>query len=181
MLADTYRRRLFDRALDRYGFVTTEDAVALGVPPVELRKITRRGGLQHVAYGLYRFDDVPATPNDQFMEAVLRVGPGAHLTGDAVLDLHGLGLVNPRQIRVGTPKRARPKLPHRIKVVREALPPEDLTVYEGIPSATVARALRDCRTTIMGERLIDAVRDAERRGLVRRHEAAKLLSELGAA
>lgn len=181
MLAETYRRRLFDHALDHYGFVTTGDAAKLGVPAVELRKIARRGGVRHVAYGLYRFEDVPPTPEDEFMEAVLRVGPGAYLTGDAVLDLHGLGLVNPRRIRVGTAKRARPKLPARIEVVRAALPPEDMTTYEGIPSATVARALRDCRHTIMGERLIDAVREAERRGLVRRREARALLAELGVA
>ena len=75
-LADTYRRRVRERALDQYGYVTTEDAADLGVPPVELRKLAARGGLEHVAYGLYRFDDVRPTPRDEFMEAVLRVGRG---------------------------------------------------------------------------------------------------------
>ena len=43
-LADTYRRRLRDRALDQYGYVTTRDAADVGVPAVELRKIAQRGG-----------------------------------------------------------------------------------------------------------------------------------------
>lgn len=73
-LADTYRRRLYDRALDQYGYVTTRDAEQLGVPTVEVRKIAQRGGVEHIAYGLYRFDDVPRTARDEYMEAVLRVG-----------------------------------------------------------------------------------------------------------
>ena len=123
MVAETNRRVLFDRALDQYGYVTTRDADELGVPPVELRKIAQRGGVEHVAYGLYRFDDVPRTGRDQFMEAVLRVGPDAYLSHDAVLALHELALVNPRRIRVGTPKRARPQLPAYIEVIQRRLEP----------------------------------------------------------
>jgi predicted transcriptional regulator of viral defense system len=179
--ADTYRRRLYDRALDQYGYVTTRDAEGLEIPAVELRKIAQRGGVEHVAYGLYRFDDVPRTGRDQFMEAVRRVGPGAYLTHDAVLALHDLGLVNPRSIRVGTPKRARPRLPDYIEVIKRRLEPRDLTVYEGIPSATVARALLDCRRLVMAERLTDAAREAARRGLLRKSEADQVLTQLGAA
>lgn len=180
-LADTYRRRLHDRALDQYGYVTTRDAEALAVPAVEVRKIAERGGVEHVAYGLYRFEDVPRTGRDQFMEAVLRVGPYAYLTHDAVLALHDLGLVNPRRIRVGTPKRARARLPEYIEVIQRRLEPQELTVYEGIPSATIARALLDCRPLAMGERLIEAAREAARRGLLRKSEADEVLTQLGAA
>ncbi|SRR6266851_3947760 len=180
-LADTYRRTLYDRALDQYGYVTTRDAIDLGVPGVELRKIAQRGGVAHLAYGLYRLDDVPRTGRDQFMEAVLRVGPQAYLTHDAVLALHDLGLVNPRRIRVGTPRRARPRLPEYVEVIQRRLDPQELTVYEGIASATVARALLDCRDLAMGERLVDAARQAARRGLLRKSEADRVLTELGVA
>jgi len=180
-LADTYRRRLRDRALDQYGYITTRDAEDLEVPVVELRKVAHRGGVEHVAYGLYRFDDIPRTGRDQFMEAVLRVGPEAYLTHDAVLALHDLGLVNPRRIRVGTPKRARPRLPASVEVIHRDLESRDLTVYEGIPSATVARALLDCRGLIMPERLLDAAHEAARVGLLRKSEAGPLLAELGSA
>lgn len=175
-LADTYRRRLHDRALDQYGYVTTLDAAELGVPPVELRKLAGRGGLEHVAYGLYRFDDVPRTGRDEYMEAVLRVGRDAYLTHDAVLALHDLGLVNPRRIRVGTPHRARARMPEYIEVVQQHLEPAELTTYEGIPSATVARALLDCRGILMGDRLADAAREAARQGLLRRSEAEGVLA-----
>ena len=179
-LADTYRRRLRERALDQYGYVTTADADQLEVPAVELRKLASRGGLDHVAYGLYRFDDIPPTRWDEYMEAVLRVGRDAHLTGDAVLSLHDLGLVNPRRIRVGTPHRVRSRIPNHIEVVQQRLGRPDLTTYEGIPSTTIARALLDCRGTVIPDRLTDAAREASARGLLRRSEARRVIDALEA-
>ena len=179
-LADTARRRLHERALDRYGYVTTRDAAEVGVPAVELRKIAQRGGVEHVAYGLYRFDDIPRTGKEELIEAVLRVGEDAFLTHDSVLALHDLALVNPRRIRVGTPHRVRPQLPDSIEVIRQDLGADELTVYDGIASATVARALEDCRETVMTERLIDATREATKHGLVRRRDAERLLALFGA-
>lgn len=180
-LADTNRRRLRDRALDQYGYVTTRDAVHLGIPAVELRKVAHRGGLEHVAYGLYRFDDIPRTDRDQYMEAVLRVGTDAYLTHDVVLALHDLGLVNPRRIRVGTPRRTRPQLPAYIEVIQRRLETGDLTTYEGIPAVTVARALLDCRGLILRDRLVEAGQEAARRGLLRTSQAARILAELDSA
>lgn len=175
---DTYRRRLRERALDKYGYVTTRDAVELGVPEVELRKLAYRGGLEHVGYGIYRFDDVPPTGRDGFMEAVLRAGPGAYLTEDAVLALHDLALVNPRRVRVGTPRRVRTAMPATVEVMRRRLAPADLTNYEGIPSTTVARALVDSRQRVMRDRLIEAAREAARRGLISQRDTDRVLAEI---
>lgn len=180
-LANTYRRRLYDRALDQYGFITTRDAEELEIPATELRKIAQRGGIEHLGYGLYRFEDVPHTGRDQYMEAVLRVGPEAYLTHDAVLALYDLGLVNPRHIRVGTPKRTRSSLPEFVEVIQRQLDQTELTVDEGIPCTTVARALLDCRHVVMTERLADATHVAIRRGLLTKHEAKRVLNELEVA
>ena len=177
----TYRRQLFARALDQYGYVTTRDADDLGIPAVELRKLAQRGGIEHLAYGLYRFEDVPRTGRDQFMEAVLRVGPDAFLTRDAVLALHDLGLANSRRLRIGTPRRARPELPAVVEVIQQTLKSDELTEYKGIPSATVARALLDCRGLIRRDRLLDAARDAARRGLLTKRETRRVLAQLGVA
>ena len=178
-LAATYRRQLHEQALEQYGYITTRDAADLGVPVWALRQAAARGGLSHHGHGVYRFDDVPATDRDEFMEAVLRVGPGAHLVGEAVLALHRLADVNPRRITVGTPRRARVTLPNTIEVVHRIDAPDDLTAYEGIPATTVARAILDARATVMTDRLADAAREARDRGLLRRHEAERVLAELG--
>lgn len=178
MLAATYRRRLFDRALDQHGYVHTNDARALGVPPVELRKLAARGGLQHIAHGVYRFEDIPRTAMDAFMEAVMRAGKNAYLTGDAVLALHDLGQVNPQRIRVAVRRRARMKLPATIELVRGSERDGEVTSYEGIPSISVARAIADCRGRVMTDRLLGSVDEAQHRGLIHRQEAEDLRSLL---
>ena len=180
MLTNTYRRRLHERALDQYGYITTRDAADLGIPAVEVRKVAARGGLTHVGRGVFRFDDIPRNGLEPFMEAVLRVGEGAYLTADAVLSLHNLGLANPRRIRVGTPGRMRAELPPPIEVVQKHVKPEDLTEYEGIPATTIATAIRDARGLIMRERLLDAAREAMRRGLMLRREGEQVINELEA-
>lgn len=179
-LADTNRRTLRHHALDQYGYVTPADANDLGVPDIELRKIAQRGGLDHLGYGLYRFTDIPITELDPYMEAVLRCGPGAYLTHDAVLALHELALVNPRQIRVGTPHRVRRELPDSVELTRQLIEPDDLTAHEGIPTTTVRRALIDCRGILMIDRLVEATEEASRRGLVPRHQLAALLDQVEA-
>ena len=68
--------------------------------------------------------------------------------------------------------------PH-IEIIHRVLEPADLTVYEGIPSTTVGRALLDCRPLIRGDRLRDATEEAARRGLLLRADAARILTEIG--
>lgn len=178
-LATTYRRQLHELALEQYGYITTDDAATAGIPEWALRQLAYRGGLTRRGHGVYRFDDVPATDRDEFMEAVLRVGRGAHLVADAVLALNRLADVNPRRIKVGTPYRVRVAVPEAIEIVQRTDAPEDLTVYEGIPTTTVARAILDAQGTVMANRLADAARDARARGLLRRREADRIFAALG--
>jgi len=175
---NTNRRRLWQRALDHYGYVTTEDARQVGVPPVELRKIAKRGGMAHVGHGVYRFDDVPRTPEDPYMEAVLQVGPGAFLTQDAVLALHHLALVAPKRMRVGANRRVRTKVPNYVEVVRQDVDAGEITTYEGIPATTIARALIDSRGLVMNERLIEAAEEALERGLLLQRDFKRVMEKL---
>ena len=175
----TYRERLYELAMGQNGYVTTDDAAGLGIPPVQLRLLAGRHGLTHIAHGLYRFDAMPVTATDEYLEAVLRVGRGAYLSHDAVLALHGLALVNPTRLRVGTNRRPRRQQSANIEVVWRTLPDCDLTAYEGIPSATVRRALLDCRELIMRERLVTAIDEAATQGLLTASEAVELNREIG--
>lgn len=177
--ASTYRRRLWEWALDQYGYVTTSQAAQLGVPPVELRKLAGRGLLVRIGRGLYRFPDAPTTPRDAFMEAVLWAGPDAVLAYDAVLALHDLALANPRSLRVIAGHRVRKAHPRDdVTVTTEKIPASDLTTYFRIPSITVARALLDCRDLIMTERLLEAADQARREGLLLASENDTVVAEL---
>jgi predicted transcriptional regulator of viral defense system len=168
-LPATYRRRLHDLAVNQYGYITSRDAAALRIPLIAMHQIAARGGLRHIAFGVYRFDDIPVTSRDSYMEAVLTVGDGAFLVADAVLALHNLGLVNPTRLRVGTSRRVRATtIPPTIQIVSVKVADGDLTMYEAIPCTTVARALVDSVGIVMSERLIDAASEAADRGLLRR-------------
>lgn len=172
--------RLYEVAVDQYGFVTRDDARDVGVDPDYLHVLVGRGVIGHTGVGLFRFPEVPVTERTGFMEAVLWVGRDAALSHDAVLALHGLAFANPSVIRVVTPHRVRRSKPPptALKVIRRTLPDSDRTRYFGIPSTTVSRALLDSGGLIMRSRLIDAARDARREGLLRESELDRVLEQL---
>lgn len=172
-----YRDVVREIALDHYGFVTTKSAAQAGVPAVELPKLAARGGLENIAYGLYRVLDIRSTRYDQFAEALLRAGEGAYLHGESVLALFGLADVNPRRINVAVRRRARPKLPAFVELtrVRDAV---KTTLYEGLESQTVADALLECRGRIEGERLLAAAKQARAEGLLTTAEWQRLTKDI---
>lgn len=160
-----YRDVVREIALDHYGYVTTKDAAEAGVPAIELPKLAARGGLENVAYGLYRVPDVPTTRYDQFAEALLRAGEGALLHGESVLALFGLADVNPRRIKVAVRKRTRPKLPSYIELTH-VKGDVRTTLYQGLEAQPVADAILECRGRIETERLLDAAKQARAKGLL---------------
>ena len=159
----TYREIVREIALDHYGYVTTGAAAAAGVPAIELPKLAARGGLENIAYGLYRVPDIPPHDLDQFAEALLRAGDGAFLLGESVLAMFRLGDVNLRQIKVGVRRRARPKLPDFIQLI-PVKGDVQTTHYEGLESQTVADAILECRGRVETERLMEAAKQARKEG-----------------
>lgn len=173
----TYRDIVREIALDQYGYVTTRQAADAGVPAVELPKLAARGGLENVAYGLYRLTDAPITHLAQFAEALLRAGEGSYLHGDSVLALFGLADVNPRRIRVAVRKRTRPRLPPFIDLtfVKDAVV---TTQYDGLESQRVAEAILECRGHIEASRLVEAAQEARKEGLLTTKEWQRVRNEL---
>ncbi len=162
----TYRERLFELAQDRHGFVTTDDARELGIPTIELRKLAHRGKLEHVSRGVYQFPQLAGSMNETYLRATLTVGNHAYLAADAVLAFHDLALVNPRTIRVGTNKRVRHNLPKQVKVITEQVPENQIEIRDGVRTTRVAKAIMDCKGIVMKERLLEALNEANNRGLV---------------
>lgn len=176
-----YRAVLYALAANHQGYVTTDMAEGVGVPAVELRKIAARGGLTNVARGLYRVDGIDGGDRAPYAEAVYRVGEQAHLHGESVLAFHHLALVNPTRIKVATTRRVRRELPDHIQLVHAVVDPGELTEYDGVPSATVERAIRDSIGSVMSDRLIEATQRAADEGLIRRRQIDPLLAEIAAA
>jgi predicted transcriptional regulator of viral defense system len=139
-----------------------------------------RGRLVSVGEDLYRLDGVPASRQNDLAEAVMRVGPDAYLSHDAVLALHDLSDHDPLPVRVSTPHTPPEGTPGHLEVWHRTVPPEDLTTYRGIRSTTVARALLDCRPLLALEHLIAAADEAVERGLLLRRERHAVLEALTA-
>ncbi len=176
----TYKDVLREIAAYQHGYVTTHDAEQVGVPGVELRKLAARGGLDHVARGVYRFPDAPNRATDPYMQAVLRVGADAVLVGESVLALHDLALIDPRKIQVATPRRVRLTDPGFVEVIQREVPQDEITAYDGVPATKLWRALIDSIGHVMTERLQFALAEALRRDLVTSAEAARVRRALRA-
>lgn len=176
----TYRSELRACAVERHGYVTVDDAARLGVPDDVLHGLLARGHLVSVGERLFALDGVPTSRRRVLAEAVLQVGPGAHLGHDAVLALHELTDHDPGRIRVSTPHPVTGGWPAHVEVVRRTVPAEDLTTYRGIRSTTVARALLDCRPILPLGSIMAAADAAVARGLLLRRERHAVLEELDA-
>lgn len=168
--------KVYDAAAERYGLITVEDAARLGIHRKQLLSWEAMGRLERCGRGVYRLNHHVPTPYDHYAEALALVGQDAIIHGDGVLAMHNLALVNPRQIQVATGKRIRKTLPKWIRLVKKDEGAKE-EVYEGIASQTVFDAIRTCRATIMKERLVEAIEEAERQGLIGRHEYEELKKE----
>jgi predicted transcriptional regulator of viral defense system len=176
----SYYDEIYEYAADNYGLITSGEAKAIGIPNVELVKLAHRGRLTRIAQGVYRIEHYIPTAFDRYAEAVAIVGDGAYIYGESVLAMHGLALVNPAAIYVATPARIRKKLPQGIAAVlkKEA---EQVTYYEGIAAQSVYGALLSCRNAVMSERLLEAVDEALRQGLITESEATTAREEISHA
>jgi hypothetical protein len=154
-------------AADHQGVVTGAAAATLGVRAVELLDRVLVGELALIANDVYRLYDL-ITPLTEYAEAVALAGPGAALADDAVVAMHDLASVNPRRIRVAVPRPLPDdvRLPVTVEVVVRELAPEDITEVEGIPTMTVAAALRACRGRVLTGRLLQGVDRALEGGLL---------------
>lgn len=167
---------IYELAVDNYGLITSAEAKSLGVAKSELNRWVGTGRLLKRGQGVYKLVRYVPTEYDRYAEAVALVGDGSFLFGEAVLAMHGLALVNPRRISVGTTKRVRRELPEWVQPV--AVSGKTVTSYEGIPSQSLAEAISECRGIVMGERLKSAVEDARREGLITKDEFEHLRKEL---
>jgi len=168
---------IYEYAADNYGLISSNEAKSLGISNVELVKLAHRGKLRRLGHGVYRIAHYIPTVYDEYAEAVAIVGYGATIYGESVLTLHGLAHVNPSVIHIATHIRVRKKLPAYIQIVRPSAY-YNVVEYEGIPSQSVFDAILSCGATVMKERLIEAVNEAERQGLITIAEAGVARAEL---
>jgi predicted transcriptional regulator of viral defense system len=172
--------RLAELAADNYGYITTDQAIAEGLSPQRLLELARRGQIERRDTALYRVPLIPSTPLDPYREATLWPrGAKAVVSHDTALDLYDLGDVNPGKIHITVPRAHRPRrpVPAQLRLHREDLRDDEVTLHEGIPIVTAGKAIRQAR--LLGPTLLGpAIEEGQRRGLFSDAEATRLQSEV---
>lgn len=168
---------IYEVAADNYGLVTSAEIANLGGKTKDITRFVKNGRLSKVGRGVYRIAHHVPTRFDAYAESVALVGADAYLFGESVLALCELAPTNPYRMFVATPKRVRKNLPNGITVIRRPNR-EDVSSIEGIPSQTIAAAIRSCKGTIMEDRLANAVRRANELGYITPSEKTTLLKDL---
>jgi predicted transcriptional regulator of viral defense system len=177
------RDRLWDLALDQYGYVTLGQAEDAGVSAAAIRMMASRGTLEHAARGVYRFPRLPASSRDPYMLAVLWAGRRAHLSHETALAVRDLSDLNPDRVHVTVPRVARLRRSggELYAVHRQDLHDDQTTWWEGIPIVTVATAIRQCvNAGVPAYLLRQAIIAADDRGEIGGRQRDQLLAELEA-
>lgn len=174
--------RIYERAAEQNGYVTTAQAKDVGVSKHALSKMAARGTLERVSHGVYRLVQFPHAAMDPYMEASLWPTPiRAVISHETALSIYGLSDVNPATVHITMPTawRIRRKIPKNLEIHRLDLGENDVNIYEGVPVTTPERTIRDCHAAQLGSSLIrQAILDGRRTGHLRVRQARNLEREL---
>jgi predicted transcriptional regulator of viral defense system len=170
--------KVLELAADQYGYVTTSQAREGGVSADTVRKMAERGTLERVSWGVYRVPTFPPSPYAEYMEASLwPAGVRGVISHQSALALRELSDVSPSAIHITVPEdfRIRRDVPNHLAVHHAKLTDDEVTLFEGIPCASVARTIEDCHRAHAGPALLrQALDDAAREGFLSPTEAAEL-------
>jgi predicted transcriptional regulator of viral defense system len=132
-------------------FFRPSQAEAAGLSRDHLRTLVRRGEVEHVGRGLYRFAQADTTENYSLAMACARV-PNSVVCLLTALRVHEIGTQSPRDVWLAIPHKARPPRfsELRLRIVRFSgaawtYGVQD-TAFEGVPAriTSPARTVVDC-------------------------------------
>lgn len=173
-------KQLAERAADTFGYVTGEDARALGIPMGTLNALSRRGQLDRVDRGIYRVPLIPPTRLDQYMLATLWPDRRGRISHESALDLYGISDVNPARIHVTVPQgyRTHREVPTLYALHQEDIALADRESFEGVPVVSAAKAIRQAHAQHLRRSLLEqAIDEGLRDGWLTRREADGLRTE----
>jgi very-short-patch-repair endonuclease len=145
-------------ATRQWGRITTKQLKDAGVSRSAIEKAVRSGRLHPDRRGVYCVGHRAESDHGRWMSAVLACGAGAVLSHRSAATLWRIRRAEGRFPDVTVEgNRNRPD----IDVHRSPLPPDEVTVRDGIPVTTVARTLTDLAHVLDPDSLTRAVREAQ--------------------
>jgi predicted transcriptional regulator of viral defense system len=170
-------------AVEQHGLVSTRDVQSLGGGDTVLVDLARRGHIERLERGVYRFAALPSDQHQELMAAVLSAPKGAAISHSSALALWELCDVSPATIEVTVPiaDRVRRTLDQRVVIYRRDLVADDFMMVDGVPVVSPFQAIRDGMESHLDARLIgQAITTATERGLLSRSERDELTAVHGA-
>jgi very-short-patch-repair endonuclease len=135
-------RALAELAARQNGNVTHRQLVDAGLSPRQIERRREAGWLLPRHTGVYAVGYLPSARESAWHAGVLALGQGAVLSYASAIALWAMGRAT-AIIEVTVPTTAGHVKRDGIVVHRQALPPEHVTVYRGIPVTTPIRTLLD--------------------------------------
>lgn len=175
---------LFQTADRQQGYFTTKQAEACGYSRSNIHRYLASGEWIKVCRGIYRLSFYPLTARPELVPWALWSrsktgqvqGTWSHETA---LDIYGLSDVMPAKMHMTIPKRFRKNtlVPKVLVLHRADLSDTDIRTQQGYRVTTPLRTLQDIvvEGSLSEDLIVQAVKEALRRGLVSRQE----LTELG--
>lgn len=148
--------RLAELANRQHGVVAWRQLRALGFSSSAIDRMLARGQLHLLHRGVYAVGHRNVSRSGRFLAACLATdGVLSHRSAGALL--HIVNYDGPIEVTVPTKGRRQPTLLLHCAV----LPPDEITVIDGIPVTTTPRTLLDLAAVLPGHRLERAVGQAE--------------------
>ncbi len=164
-------------AEDNFGVITSAKAEELGISRQNMVAMERAGALTRLCHGVYQVKHHVPGDNDFYGVGVAMVGENAYLRGASVVGMLNLTPTNPGVIYVGCGMRVRRRLPREFRVKdRTTCQTIQYDGYEGIPCQPVFEALQTAKIegAIEGDRIVEAAKNANEKGLITDEECAQL-------
>lgn len=179
---------LADLAEAQNGLVTSRQADLRGVPRRDLTRLAQSGGLERVAYGVYRVAGAPRPRLLELRAAWLQLAPGVDVDRRTVLDgvvshasaatVYGVGLLEPvrHEFTVPLPRRVRSRRDD-VVIHRRELGAGEVEWVEEVLVTVPTRMVADLAAQSMdGEHLAGVVADLLRKRLVSRGDLRSALA-----
>jgi hypothetical protein len=146
----------------QHGRVARRQLLAAGLGRGAIEHRIEHGRLHRVAQGVYAVGHRVGTREARLMEALLASGPEAALSHRAAAALWGLRRSELREVTVPRDRRSAAG----VVVHRCRLPPDEVTVRDGMAVTTVPRTVFDLAAVRRERDVRRALREAERQRLV---------------
>jgi len=168
------RQDLYRIAALQHGYFRTRQALDAGWSRAALNTATNAGEIQNLAYGLYRFSNHEATPQDELYE-IQTLAPNGTFSHETALTLFGLADSLPRRTHFTVPPESGFKPRPGLTIHHMRLAPDERVLRDGLWLTSPLRTLLDAaRAGSDPDQLLAAARQARDAAILSPASAARL-------